>query len=366
MVIFVWMLGESFSRDTVLLTVTYMDTYVCYHTYGIRNLAAAVPGNHTTVMDGWQNTDPCSHILGSTHCHNNRPFPFHICPTPIKTMILKKERLFVIAYICAVTKSFSPSRGIPYLRRPMMTYPPHHFPLTGTGLQSSTAFDFSAPSEWESYYKEHSEILEWHSSIPLDRIASYVSEMRIDQYDKDQQEQRSSPLSVLMVGCGNSRLPATFLSSCPDCNLVLLDTSQTCLDQLREVYGTSVEYVCGNAVQLDRLFGDTIVPDPTLHPLQPQVVSTTGRKFDMIIDKGLSDALFCSEGWNGPIEELYRTASTVLNPHGRYLLISYRLPSSTQTFLTEVGHLVNLQWEFHIPLDSNDRVGVSMAIKVGE
>jgi SAM-dependent methyltransferase len=219
-----------------------------------------------------------------------------------------------------------------------------HVPPTRSLLRQlfTASFDFSAPSEWETFYKESSEVLEWHSSVPLERIASFIPS----------ETDSSPPFVILMVGCGNSRLPATLLARNANLKIVLLDTSQTCLDQLQFIYGTTVEYVCGNAIQLDRLFGS------------PNMATAVSRKFDMIIDKGLSDALFCSEGWNGPVEELYKSAANVLKPNGKYLLVSYRLPSSTKEFLSEVGQHANLLWEFDIPNDSNERVGVSLAMKL--
>lgn len=193
------------------------------------------------------------------------------------------------------------------------------------------AFDFSAPSEWETFYQDTTEVVEWHSSIPLERVASYVPK----QQDAE----------ILMVGCGNSKLPQVILSCCSNPRIVLLDTSPTCLDQLMELYGPDVEYVCGDAVNLQRLFPH--------------------RKFDVIVDKGLSDAIFCSEGWNGPLETLYRGAAAVLRPEvGKYLLVSYRLPSSTKDFLRQVGDKVGLEWEFDLKEDSNPRVGVSLAKKL--
>jgi SAM-dependent methyltransferase len=262
-------------------------------------------------------------------------------------MILNNWSALVAAILLPVSSGFS--------RRPKQCRRPPR-PATGLAatttatasrgslvhLLSSASFDFSAPSEWEAFYKEHpDEVMEWHSSVPLERLASHVPHKEA---------------SVLMVGCGNSRLAATILANCQNSKIVLLDTSQTCLDQLKGVYGNSVEYVCGNAIQLDRCFESS--SEGHKNDDEP-------RKFDIIIDKGLSDALFCSEGWNGPIEELYRSAATVLKPNGKYLLISYKLPSSTQSFLSEVGQQVQLKWEFDIPEDSNNRVGVSLATKMG-
>lgn len=195
-------------------------------------------------------------------------------------------------------------------------------------MSMGVSFDFSSPSEWDTFYQEQPEVLEWHSNVPLEQIATYVSQ------DAD----------VLLVGCGNSRLPGTILSNCKNAKLVLLDTSKTCLDQLETSYGSSVEYVCGNAVDLDSIFHN--------------------RQFDIVIDKGLSDALLCSEGWDGPVERLYRGAAKILRPaNGRYLLVSYKLPSSTQGFLRDVGDSVGLEWDFDLKGISEHRVGVSLATR---
>lgn len=236
-----------------------------------------------------------------------------------------KEILWIscsLAIWAVGVQSFTPLTERTFRRGASQTCP--------TSLHSvGASFDFSAPSEWDAFYKERPEILEWHASVPLDRIASYVPER---------------DAHVLLVGCGNSQLPGTILASRQNARLVLLDTSQTCLDQLKETYGSSVEYVCGNAAELERLFPN--------------------RQFDMVLDKGLSDALFCSEGWNGPIEQLYRGATKILRPGiGRYLLISYKLPSSTQDFLREVGNQVGMDWDFDLKQDSNHRVGVSLATR---
>ena len=256
-----------------------------------------------------------------------------------------KRRTVTVACVLVVASSFSGSPRTLMSRRLLeQQQQQQHIPPPGSFILRSSApsFDFSAPSEWETFYKEHSEILEWHSSVPLERIASYVP------HGTD----HSPPFEILMVGCGNSRLPATLLARKSNLKIILLDTSQTCLDQLQGIYGNTVEYVCGNAIQLDRLFGS------------PNMATAASKKFDMIIDKGLSDALFCSEGWNDPIEELYRSAANVLKANGKYLLVSYRLPSSTKEFLSEVGQQTKLVWEFDISDDSNERVGVSSAMKL--
>lgn len=215
------------------------------------------------------------------------------------------------------------------------------------------AFDFSEPSKWEKFYEENVEdCYEWHSSIPLERIASYIT----------------PGSNCLMVGCGNSRLPQVVLSSYPNDapRLVLLDTSKTCLDQLRQMYGSKVECVCGDATELSTLnlssktSRDYVGDRCSDNNITEQ---SSQDKFDIIVDKGLTDAILCGEGWNGPLKKLFKEASGVLRDRGRYLLISYRLPSSTKDFLVKVGKPVGFEWEFDIPDDSNPRVSVSVAVK---
>jgi hypothetical protein len=206
-----------------------------------------------------------------------------------------------------------------------------------TSLQSlvdDKTFDFSSAIGWEQFYSDSGvnsqeySVLEWHSSVPLKVLADFV------------------PLGVsncLMVGCGTSDLPSVVYEERPDTSIALMDSSQTCIDQLSGRYGDTMSYVCGDATRLS-----SVLPPSKL--------------YDIIIDKGLMDAIFCGEGWNGPIESLVKESSKVLSPGGFYLLASYRLPTSTKEFLTEVGSEVGLDWEFDCA-GSNDRVGLSIARK---
>jgi hypothetical protein len=206
-----------------------------------------------------------------------------------------------------------------------------------TALQSlvGEAFDFSSASGWERFYSEsgvdsqEDSVLEWHSSVPLEVLADFV------------------PLggsNCLMVGCGTSDLPSVVHEKRRDMSITLMDSSKTCIEQLSGRYGDTMSYVCGDATRLS-----SVLPPSKL--------------YDIIIDKGLMDAFFCGEGWNGPIESLVKESSKVLCTGGFYLLASYRLPTSTKEFLTEKGSEVGLDWEFDCT-GSNDRVGLSIARKI--
>jgi hypothetical protein len=142
-----------------------------------------------------------------------------------------------------------------------------------------------------------------------------------------------------MVGCGTSDLPSVVYAD-RHAHIILLDSSQTCIDHLSARYGEDMTYLCADATKLAEF-----VPTASV---------------DIIVDKGLMDALFCGEGWNGPIDSMVRQASKVLYPGGMYLLVSYRLMQSTKEFLAEVGDEVGLDWEFDCA-GSNERVGISIA-----
>ena len=202
---------------------------------------------------------------------------------------------------------------------------PYHSANANTLLNS---FDFSSHLEWDKFYEDNPCWFEWHDSVPLERIASHIP------HNSD----------CLMVGCGNSMLPAVTLFSRTSTRINLLDTSPKCIEQLKEFYGSALEYTLGDATRLTTLFP----PD---------------KRFDIIVDKGLTDAILCGEGFDTFLERLYQEASQVLRcKSGLYLLISYRLSKSNKDFLTEIGDSVEMDWEFDLP-DSNDRVSVSMARK---
>ena len=256
---------------------------------------------------------------------------------------------------------------------------------------SSTAIksfvDFSSTEYWEEFYQKEEEegqeettsslaaagvsrsssssstlekevtATEWHSSISLDDIASMVPQNG----------------RCLIIGCGNSLLPDVLLQrqnpSGPPKSLVLLDSSPTCLDQLRERYqdttyskiDTEIDYICGDVTRLSKYFDIDNEYDDNDNDNDNDDDDDDdnnnrrgGGLFDIIIDKGLTDAILCGEGWDYLLEKVLYESSKILSKDGsgRYLLISYQLPSSTKDFLIDVGKQVGLEWEFDYDLNS--------------
>lgn len=195
------------------------------------------------------------------------------------------------------------------------------------------SFDFSSSTGWEDYYRNGSEgeeedtkvVVEWHASLPLEEIAD-----KIPMNSK-----------CLMIGTGLSHLPATVLER-QNAAITLQDSSKTCIEQLRDRYGDTMEYAVGDATVLS-----SYIEEAT---------------FDIVVDKGLMDAIFCGEGWNAPIASLLEEASRVLKTGGMYLLVGYKLPPSTQEYLVKAGRMADLTWEFDVE-GSSERVGISIALK---
>lgn len=192
-------------------------------------------------------------------------------------------------------------------------------------------FDFSSPEYWDNFYQSSNDVCEWHSSInQTELIRRYIPE----------------GCSCLITGCGNSRLPHLINQlHAGKTKITCLDSSMACLKQLKQQLqkNDNIQYICGDAIALTK----------TLDGCDSQ--------FDVIIDKGLTDALLCGEGWDTPLMLLLRESAQVLNsPGGMYILVSYTLPSPTQKFIQEASGY--LRWSFGLT-GTNDRVQISIATR---
>mmetsp|Transcript_26926 Transcript_26926/g.59134 ORF Transcript_26926/g.59134 Transcript_26926/m.59134 type:complete len:182 (-) Transcript_26926:126-671(-) len=146
-----------------------------------------------------------------------------------------------------------------------------------------------------------------------------------------------------------------------------IDRSSSPSEYSRDASSTKIEYVCGDVTQLSKYFvavddtdnaescnGERVVGEDQDRHNNTEIESVL---FDIIIDKGLTDAILCGEGWDGPLEKLlYESAKVLSMGTGQYLLISYKLPSSTKEFLMTVGKSVGLEWDFDFDLPSTTTV----------
>ena len=260
-------------------------------------------------------------------------------------------------------------------------------PVT-TRMAAIRSFDFSSAVEWERFYQEEQVSnhidnknkeddtrdneglnLEWHSLVPMSTLVNLVSAASLEASSSAAttttraEEARSSLSSVttaedcnllLMIGCGTSNLPQYMLNRYPKWRIVLLDSSQTCIDILKERYRENKEFsfICGDVANMSGLLQEEEEEDvankkTTISDEDATISAPTPTVLvDCVYDKGLLDALLCGEGWNGPVATLLEQVAAVLKPGGSYVLVSYRLPPSTQEFLMEQGSLWGLQWDF--------------------
>jgi hypothetical protein len=280
-------------------------------------------------------------------------------------------------------------------------------------------FDFSSVQSWNTFYEQRQQqqqqqqenveinhqntntnnndqqdtddavVVEWHNSVSFSTIIDYIP----------------TGSSCLIIGCGNSRLPKAIYDARRDEQVVAthiccLDSSPTALEQLKQQFHSDTDTILTTSDSTSR----TIHQSQHSKPSSSTTATTTSRvsfvcddaveltktleqntrdnvdvePFDMIIDKGLMDALLCGEGWDGPVERLLTESIQILNrprsnhddsnhnhpahadKGGTYMLISYPLPKSTEAFLQDVTTASHtMEWSFRRP-ESNTRVQISI------
>ena len=81
------------------------------------------------------------------------------------------------------------------------------------------------------------------------------------------------------------------------------------------------------------------------------------KYFDVIIDKGLLDALMCGEGFD--IERLVDSINDVLTPQdwGMHVLICFQLSKASKQSMIDLGirrKETKLEWDFDIPVEGSE------------
>lgn len=155
-----------------------------------------------------------------------------------------------------------------------------------------------------------------------------------------------------------------------------MDYSQPCIDMLRMLYDKdnypNMDFICGEATDLkncvERYFhGKKNNDDCRYGNIDINENSESGSKdsYNMIVDKGLMDAIMCDEGWNATLGKYFQGVSLLLQKDsGKIILVSYKLSTSTREFLIDIGQKVGIEWEFDMVDKSNDRVSFSVGTKL--
>ncbi len=237
-----------------------------------------------------------------------------------------------------------------------------------------TNYDFASKQGWDSFYQRQQPFtsnkdnplptsppvpfeFEWHSSINISKIILPLIPKGINRH-------------ILLVGNGNSNLPKLIHDYHDgDIHITCLDYSQPCIDMLKTMYPknggnidskdrieySNIEFVCGDATKLKDCINDFYCDQKTI------------TSFDVIIDKGLMDAMMCNEGWNASLDAYFEGVSSFLKKRNnndeeesKVILISYKLSTSTKDYLVAIGQRFGIEWDLDIVDKSNDRVSVSI------
>ncbi|KAL3795113.1 hypothetical protein ACHAW5_010400 [Stephanodiscus triporus] len=200
----------------------------------------------------------------------------------------------------------------------------------------------SSPTEYE---------YEWHSHIPHSAIAEAIRpaiSAASSRYRPRSSRQSGRAPSILLVGCGNSGLPRALHDAFDaDVRVTCLDYSPACIDAMRSLYGNAypnVDFVVGDATDLGGVVWNEVDGAGDLS-------GGDTRWFDVVVDKGLLDALMCGEGFD--VERLMGGINDVLVPHswGMHVLICFPLSTASKRILEEFP---GLEWDFDIPVEGSE------------
>jgi len=204
-------------------------------------------------------------------------------------------------------------------------------------------FDFSARAGWDDFYRKgkadsvDSLEFEWHGHISNEVLATVIKPS-IAQAASNRRNSTDLP-SILLVGCGNSALPRVLHGAFgTPVEITCLDYSKICIDMVRSMYGTypNMNFVVGCATKLRKTIAQHF---------------DEARRFDVIIDKGLLDALLCNEGFE--VDSLMNGVDEVLTSSnwGVHVLVSFPLTTFQQSSLEDMR---DLKWQFDVAVEGGE------------
>ena len=172
--------------------------------------------------------------------------------------------------------------------------------------------DYGNPSYWDERYAgdEHGEFDWYQPYITLKIHLIPLLSVRPD-------------FEVLIAGCGNSSL-GTSLHEDGYKNITSVDASTVVVKQMAARYAAkeSLEFLPADMTNLD---------------------GVPSEAFDLVLDKALLDALLCGDESFDKAMMMLAEAHRVLKPGGKYVAISYGVPSSRVSLLEE-----GLSWKVEV------------------
>ena len=148
---------------------------------------------------------------------------------------------------------------------------------------------------WEDRYQKDKEQFDWLQRY-FPPLGNTIMRDVIAQYTQ-------STSQVLIVGCGNSRLPEEMYE-----------------DGYQHITSVDLSY---SAIKIQQEEYKDKYANLTFKQMDVRNLQFKDGTFDVVIDKALLDAMVCGDGAKGNTESMLKEIHRVLSPTGVYICISH-------------------------------------------
>ena len=171
--------------------------------------------------------------------------------------------------------------------------------------------EYGSANYWEERYKKEDTTYEWFLSweIIYPQISEFIN----------------YPISkILNIGCGNSPMSYDMLNSFNKINeIISIDISNIVIEQMKNKYKNN-----------EKLKWETMDCTKLNFP---------SEYFDLIIDKGTIDALYCCKDFRQQISQTIEEINKVLKHQSKYISISYGKQELRSDFIENCKQCFELQ-----------------------
>jgi len=162
---------------------------------------------------------------------------------------------------------------------------------------------FGGKRYWDRRYTDQTSF-EWYCTYKDMRFFIYRA-LNLSKDSLDQPSPAKRSTSILVAGCGNSMLS---------------------VDMIRDGF-TSLESFDISDVVIDAMKAEYPAYADKFHVMDMRNLSSySNSSFDLVVDKGTLDALFCTRGSFTHVRRALSEISRVLKPNGWYLMLTYGSP----------------------------------------
>lgn len=190
-------------------------------------------------------------------------------------------------------------------------------------IPSSSLNSFSF--EWYFGYKKLRSILKKY-------VRSVLLTEKTNDNSKDESHTNNDTLNIVVLGCGNSMLSYELYQDIDsmiadfDIKFVQIsnaDISRVLIDQMKEQWSTINP-------QHDETNDNTTKKEMTWKQMNCMYMTYTSNKFDIAIDKGLLDCLYCHDDPTQDIQKYCEEVERILHDGGTWIIVSFAPPEDSR------------------------------------